>query len=162
MGEAPSPIGNHMYTFIGKVNTRLDHSTYTKISHKIYLKIVYIQSTGMIQLFNNSTGNVPSIYRYDAYVWTCSRFTVVSQLNLKTTHDVGINFEIILHEFIEIQRNAQKLWKDKIPFLVTKSGWNLESTRFMKSLEVNYMECSPLFSAYNRFWKMYNENHTFL
>ena len=29
-----------------------------------------------------------------------------------------------------------------------KSGWNLESTRFMKSVEVNYMEVSPLFSVY--------------
>ena len=41
-----------------------------------------------------------------------------------------------------------KVEKHKIPFLVTKSGWNLESTRFMKSVEVNYMEVSPLFSVY--------------
>ena len=98
-----------MYIFIGKVPTKLDHSTYTKISHKIYLKIVYIQSTSMIQLFNNSTGNVSSINRYDVYACTCSRFTVASQLILRTTHDAGIYFENILHEFIEIHRNAGKL-----------------------------------------------------
>ena len=90
-------------------------------------RIIYIQRIGRIQLFNNSTGNVPSIHRYDAYVCICSRFTVASQLILKTTHDAGIYFENILHEFIEIHRNAGKLWKHKIPFLVTKSGWNLES-----------------------------------
>ena len=72
-------------------------------------RIIYIQRTGRIQLFNNSTGNVPSIHRYDAYVCTCSRFTVASQLILKTTHDAGIYFENILHEFIEIHRNAGKL-----------------------------------------------------
>ena len=76
MGEAPSPIGNHMYTFIFKVNTRLDHSTYTKISHKIYLKIVYIQSTGMIQLFNNSTGNV----QYLQFIVTMYMYVPVQDL----------------------------------------------------------------------------------
>ena len=32
----------------------------------------------------------------------------------------------------------------------------------MKSLEMNYIEVPPVFSAYNRFSKMYNENHSFL
>ena len=32
-----------------------------------------------------------------------------SSLILKTTHDAGIYFENILHEFIEIHRNAGKL-----------------------------------------------------
>ena len=32
----------------------------------------------------------------------------------------------------------------------------------MQSLEMNYIEVPPVFSAYNRFSKMYNENHTFL
>ena len=88
---------------------------------------------------------IVTMHMYDC---TCSRFTVASQLILKTTHDAGIYFENILHEFIEIHRNAGKLRKHKIPFLVTKSGWNLESTRFMKSVEVNYMEVSPLLSVY--------------
>lgn len=83
----------HMYTFIGKFNTRLDHSIYTKISHKIYLRIVYIQSTGIIQSFSNSTGNVPSMHRYDAYIcmYLCES-NVVCHLILKKTHGVEIHF----------------------------------------------------------------------
>ena len=82
-----------------------------------------------IQLFNNSTGNVSLIHRYDAYVCTCWRFTVASQSILKSTHDAGINFENILYEFIEIQHNAGKLWKTQnTVFFGYKSGWNLEST----------------------------------